>query len=170
MNSYFDINKEYNILDITDEIALKLNINPQKFRTIVEQKIHESDRIIRDRELMSKILLLLQSDTEINQFETKLKSEKVLRNFQIMKERLGELQVLALVKKLEKADTCDDVINSFLVVLNNKFEGVNNVLTGSLNQTGGSKNINYYSKYLKYKIKNKILELSELSSDDANYN
>lgn len=159
-----DINAEHNILDIAAQIGEKLGVNPQKFQQIIKDRIPDNNRIINDSGLMEKVLLLLRSDSEINQFETKLKSKKVLQNFQIMKERLAELQVLALIKKLEKSDTCDDVINSFLVVLNNKFEGVNNVLADSINyegQKGGGgniSNINYYSKYLKYKLKNDKLK------------
>lgn len=160
-----NIDKEANILDIVDDICTKLNIDPNKFRSIIEQKIPEKNRIITDNSLLEKITALLNSDEEINAFETKLKSETILNNFRIMKERLAELQVLALIKKLEKSDTCEDVLNSFLVVLNNKFEGVNNVLADSLNQSGGGsknnqvdENIEYYIKYLKYKLKSAKLE------------
>jgi hypothetical protein len=155
-----DIEHEYNLLDIADQIGIMLQVNSDKFKKIIELKIPEHDRIIRDKELTQKILLLLQSDREINQFELKLKKPETVKNFYAMKEKLAELQVLTLIKKLEKSDTCDDVLNSFFVVLNNKFESVNNVLTESLNQTGGgSGDINYYSKYLKYKLKNTKLEL-----------
>lgn len=161
MEDILDINKDHNLVDIVNEIAKKLGVNSTKFIQIIEQRIPIQHRQISDKLLLEKILLLLQSDTEINQFETRLKNPQVLDNFKIMKERLAELQVLALVKKLEKSETCDDVLNSFLVVLNNKFEGVNNVLVDSLNQTGGGNNksvINYYSKYLKYKLKNHKIE------------
>lgn len=166
-----NIRREHNILEIAEIIAEKLKINSAKFKNIIINKIpDEKDRIINDSSLLNKISLLIKSDDEINKFESKLKNIETIKNFGIMKEKLAELQVLALVKKLEKSDTCDDVINSFLVVLNNKFEGVNSVLADSLNQAGGGgynnnynsnniNGINYYSKYLKYKLKNIELQI-----------
>lgn len=156
-----DIEGEHDLLDIVDRISNMLHVKPDKFREIIIQRIPEHNRTIHDTELMKKILLLLQSDSEITEFELKLKNNRTIKNFYTMKEKLAELQVLALVKKLEKSETCDEVLNSFFVVLNNKFEGVNNVLADSINQTGGgsSRNVGYYKKYLKYKIKNTRLEL-----------
>lgn len=147
-----------NILDVAENISRKLNIDPNKLKDIIELKIPERDRIINEQSLLNKINLLLESDDQINKFQSRLNNPVVLANFNTMKEKLGELQILALIKKLEKSESCDDVLNSFLVVLNNKFESVNNILEESLNQSGGSKNIDYYLKYLKYKLKNDRLE------------
>lgn len=166
----YDINKEYNILEIADEISKKLQVNPDKFRHIIQEKIPFKNRIIRDKTLLQKIFSLLVSDVEINKFESKIKNPVVLNSFGKMKEKLAELQVLTLIKKLEKSESCDDMIHSFITVLNNKIDNVNEILEDSLIQSGGGNNhriensenyeyYEYYLKYLKYKIKNNKLEL-----------
>ena len=53
-------------------------------------------------------------------------------NFNKLKQTLGKVQILVLIKKLSESRGCDDVINSLLSVLNTNFESVNNILTSNL--------------------------------------
>lgn len=144
-----------NIIKIVEKICNNLHIDSTNLIKIINSKIPENNRIITDQALLEKINLLLISDNDIQNFSSRITNQEVIKNFEIMKNQLGELQVLTIMKKLEKADTCDKILNSFLGVLNHKIAGVNDVLKESLVQTGG--NVNYYFKYLKYKMKNEAL-------------
>ena len=163
MDIIYDINREYDILEIADGIATKLNIDPNKLKMTIQKKIPIQNRTINDKILLQKIIQLLGSDIEINKFRTKIKNPMVLNNFDKMKEKLGELQILTLIKKIEKSETCDDVLNTFVNILNNKIETVNEILENTLVQSGGGNGMNnsydkYYVKYLEYKLKNRELE------------
>lgn len=155
MNHFQNINKNHNIMDIAMIMANKLNINHSKLEIIIKDRIPNYEEIILDNLLVDKINLLLQSDIEISNFESNISSPTVLENFNKLKEHLAELQVSTLIKKLRKAKNSDDILNSFLIVLNNKFDAVNNILKESV-QSGGhdTSKINFYAKYLKYKFKN----------------
>ena len=163
-NNLNNINRDYDILEIADEMAKKLNVDGNKLQSIIMQKISPNNRLITDRELLQKIFNLLKSDADIDTFKTKITNPSVMNNFNLMKEKLGELQILTLAKKLHKSENCDDVLNTFVNVLNNKIDTVNEILEDTLIQSGGSKNDQsifnekYYVKYLKYKLKNKELE------------
>lgn len=154
----FNINNKYNLVDIVILISNKLEVNPNRFIEIVKNKIPNYEENFIESDLLEKIKNLLESDININKFESKLKTQKVINNFKILKERLAELQIFAIIKKLEEAHNYEHIINSFLIVLNNKIEDVNGVLETSITQKGGSKLIDYYSKYLKYKIKNEKIQ------------
>ena len=120
-------------------------------RIIIVQSIPENliDEIISDDQI-EKILELLNSDNEINNFglENQLGDSD---NFNDLKSNLGKLQILVLIKSLKKAKKCEEILNTFIDLMNNKIGQVNNVLKSNLQFGGGQKN--YYKKYKKYKIK-----------------
>lgn len=130
-------------------ISKNLNITIDKSKFSILNKI--GDDIIQEINI-EHIKSLLKSDTEFKNFE----DEYNLNNnetFKIFKNELGKLQILILLKTLNKAKNCDDVLNVFIKLLNNKFNSVNNILENNL-KGGCINNINFYkNKYLKYKIK-----------------
>jgi hypothetical protein len=146
-----NINNINNVTEFAIFVATKLEIDPTNLITIIEQKkININEKI--DESIKSEIIKLLNADDDINNFNKYIKTEKVKNNFILLKKNLAELQVRVMLKKLEKVENCDEVINVLLSALNNKLEITNNILESNL-QKGGSININYYNKYLKYKIK-----------------
>ena len=118
-------------------------------RIIIVQSIPENliDEIISDDQI-EKILELLNSDNEINNFGLE---NQLGDNFNDLKSNLGKLQILVLSKSLKKAKKCEEILNTFIDLMNNKIGQVNNVLKSNLQFGGGQKN--YYKKYKKYKIK-----------------
>ena len=159
INSRPDLGNINSIRDVAILVAQKLNIDPSSLITIIEKKeLNISESI--DETIKGEIIKLLNADDDINNFNKFIKSKKVQDNFNILKKNLAELQVRVILKKLEKVEKCDDVINVLLSALNNKLEITNNMIESNL-QKGGSYNlqksidndINYYNKYLKYKFK-----------------
>ena len=118
-------------------------------RIIIVESIpeHLIDEIISDDQI-EKILELLNSDNEINNFGLE---NQLGDNFNDLKSNLGKLQILVLIKSLKKAKKCEEILNTFIDLMNNKIGQVNNVLKYNLQFGGGQKN--YYKKYKKYKIK-----------------
>jgi hypothetical protein len=148
------------IIDITIKIAEKLNINSEILLDILRTKLNDEQltKIIDDPQKIDHINKLLNADNSLDNFQKEnIKQEITNQNFNKLKENIGKLQVLVLVKGLEKTKDCDGVINVLLSALNNKFETVNDILKTDLIQTGGG--TNYFNKYIKYKLK--YLELSK---------
>jgi hypothetical protein len=143
-----------NISTLSQNIANKLNIDSNILLNVIKSNLNETqlNSPITDPELLKNINNLINIDGEINDIEQNLKENETKNNFNKLKENLGKLQILVLIKNLEKSKSCDSVVKSLLNVLNNKFESVNNILESDLKQHGGT-NENYYNKYLKYKIK-----------------
>jgi trehalose-6-phosphate synthase len=144
-----------NIIFILKSIASRLNIDENTLLDAVKGKINnkELNNEITDPDRLMKINELLDVDSKLVEFErNNILQEQTKENFNKLKQTLGKLQILVLIKKLSESKGCDDVINSLLSVLNTKFESVNNILTLNLIQTGGTGN-KYYKKYIKYKIK-----------------
>jgi hypothetical protein len=142
-----------NIYTLSKDIAKKLNIDENILLDVIKSKLNDTqiNRPISDPELINNINKLIIADSEINDIEQKFKETKTINNFNKLKQNLGKLQVLVLIKNLKKSPDCDAVIKSLLSVFNNKFETVNTILESDLSQRGGG--YNYYSKYLKYKLK-----------------
>jgi hypothetical protein len=145
-----------NILEISERVAFNLNIDPKILIDIIEIKLNgdkqKMNEKISDPIKIKKIKELFLVDSKLFEFEEKnIKTEKVRTNFNELKNNLGKLQILVLIKNLEKTKDCDSILNVLLSTLNNKFETVNSILSNKLDQNGGSEN--YYNKYLKYKIK-----------------
>jgi len=133
------------IRNITEIIAQNLGIEPN---TIIESiPANLIDEIISDDQY-EKIQALLNSDKEINDFGI---DNRLGPNFNELKSNLGKLQMLALIKILKKAEKCEEVLNTFIDLMNNKIGQVNNVLKTNLQFGGGQ--INYFKKYRKYKKK-----------------
>lgn len=130
---------------IANNIATELNIVPDQLIKLIPDKLIN---ITIRKEQIEKINKLIKSDNKINDFG---KTNKLSDNFNNLKISLGNLQMLALIKNLEKADNCEDVLNTFIELMNNKIEQVNKILNTNLQSGGGQKN--YYKKYIKYKIK-----------------
>ena len=143
-----------NIYTLSQNIASKLKIDEKILLDIIKENLNETQlkSEIIDPKLIEHINNLINIDGEINDIENNLKENETKNNFNRLKQNLGKLQVLVLIKNLKKSKDCDSVIKSLLNVLNNKFENVNNILASDLVQHGGS-NDKYYIKYLKYKIK-----------------
>ena len=141
-----------NITDFANLVASKLQIESKDLITIIDQKKININETI-DESTNIKIKELLKADDDINNFDKYIKTEKVKKNFNLLKKNLAELQVLVILKKLEKVENCDEVINVLLSALNNKLELTNNILESNLQKGGNNSEINYYNKYLKYKNK-----------------
>jgi hypothetical protein len=154
-----------NILSVAKSIQNKLNIENDMIVDIINEKFENIKYIKINDELSTKINLLLNIDDQISKFEKKIINKNTKDNFKIMKNSLYELQIYTLLNALNNSQSCDDVMNSFINILSEKFKTVNSILHTSLlnNQKGGGdKNsiINNYHKYCKYKLKNKkILNL-----------
>ena len=153
------------ITDIAIKVAEKLGIESSKLTDIIQKHESIKGKITfeeKHKGLLDQINDLLEKDNEINKFQDKLKgsSEKLLANFSLLKQNLGKLQILILLKNLESSENCDDMLNSFILVLNNKLESVNSIMETSVakkldepnKQTGGGNN-KYFYKYNKYKFK-----------------
>jgi len=142
------------IKDIANKIAEKLNIDSQILFEILQTKLsqEELNKPIDDPHKIEHIAKLLNADNELENFQREnIKEESTNLNFNKLKENIGKLQVLVLIRGLQKTKDCDSVINVLLSALNNKFDSVNNILATDLKQTGGG--VDYYNKYIKYKIK-----------------
>ena len=146
---------EMNIEEITIQIAKLLKIDNTELLKIIRDRLPPEQLELKIQN--NNINELFKNDDSINNFEDKILNNKTKNNFNNLKQNIGKLQVLVLIKKLEKANDCNDVINSLLEIFNNKINTVNEILVdNTINQTGGS-NIDFYKKYLKYKIKYYIL-------------
>jgi len=152
-----------NINDILILMAEKLNINKELLFNSINSNISTEDlnMNINDEQKIEKINKLLSIDSKFVEFEHKLSNESTKSSFNKLKENMGQLQILILIKGLSKSKSCDDIINTLLNILNSKFSGINDILKYDLEQTnnipqlGGSYNNDhkYYNKYIKYKIK-----------------
>ena len=93
-----------NILDIANDVAIKLEMDPNILTDIIKSRLDDEQLntpINADR--LEKITRLLNSDSEILNFEKKnIKSAKTKENFSKLKVNLGKLQILVLIKHLEK--------------------------------------------------------------------
>ena len=151
-----------NILDISKTISEKLGIEQKILDDILKQKLSEEQLKMefKDDEKMCKITSLLETDANILKFgELQITQESTRNNFTKLKNSLGKLQILVLINDLKKSKNCDEVLDSFIKVFNDKIESVNTILADNLTQTGGkSKKSNYYIKYLKYKKKYLIMK------------
>ena len=134
------------IQDIAIRVANRLGIDPNQLIQYLPQNLLQVQ--IQNQQLLATIQNLLQSDDEINQFGNR---HRLGQNYTDLKNSLGRLQLLALAKNLARAERCDDVLNTFIQMMNNKIGQVNQVLQTNL-QFGGNL-INYYKKYKKYKKK-----------------
>ena len=144
-----------NITYILKLIASRLDINENILLNAIKDKINDKElnNEITDPDRLIKINELLDVDSKLVEFEkNNILQEHTKVNFNKLKQNLGKLQILVLIKKLTESKGCGDVINALLSVLNTKFENVNNILISHLVQSGGTNN-NYYNKYIKYKIK-----------------
>lgn len=140
------------IRKFAETIATNLQID----KKIIINEINDNllDRNI-DSALEGKFTELLQTDQNIQTFG----SQQELNdndNFIELKNNLGRLQLLVLIKNLNKAENCADVLNAFINVMNTKIETVNEVLRSNI-QSGGNQ-IDYYQKYKKYKKKYTIIK------------
>jgi hypothetical protein len=145
------------IKKIANKVADLLKIDNKKLIVLIEEK-EKTNKFIdideKDELLIKKIEDLLSNDDEIDKFGNLLTDPDIISNFNLLKENLGKLQILVLLKNLEKSNNYSEMLNSFITILNSKFENVNEILG---TQEGGGTNINYL-KYIKYKYKYYILK------------
>ena len=152
-----------NILKISNDVASKLGIKSGILEDIIKSRLSlkQLNEEITDPGKLEKINELFAADSNFLNFEKEnIKEGKTKENFDKLKENLGKLQILVLIKNLEKTKDCDSVLNALLGVLNNKFDTVNNMLSSNLQQNGGG--VSYYNKYIKYKVKFLNLKLNKL--------
>ena len=143
-----------NIIGISKTISTKLGIDQKILDDILKEKLSEEqlNMEFKDDEKMCKINSLLETDADILKFgESQITQESTRNNFTKLKNSLGKLQILVLINDLKKSKNCDDVLDSFIKVFNDKIESVNTILADNLTQTGGKSND--FMKYLKYKKK-----------------
>ena len=143
-----------NIQSISKIISEKLGIEQKILDDILKQKLSEEQLTMefKDNEKMCKINNLLDTNADILNFgESHITQETTKNNFMKLKTSLGKLQILVLINDLKKSKKCDDVLDSFIKVFNDKIESVNTILADNLIQSGG--NSNYIIKYIKYKKK-----------------
>jgi hypothetical protein len=140
------------ILEISRFISEQLKIDNKPLEEIIITNLSEEQRNIDfDDSLMLKIKNLLEKDLLISKFgELEINKESTKSDFMKLKNSLGKLQILVLINNLKKSKDCNDVLNSFMNIFNNKIDSVNEILANDLLQTGGGNK--YYNKYLKYKI------------------
>ena len=134
---------------IIDLIAENIGIRYEDITSDLDETIlSQLDTFIVPEELREKITALIEQDNAINEFGTKHKINS--QKFDELKINLGKLQLLSILKK---ANNCEDVLNSFIGLLNNKIGAVNNILKDKLQAGGSNINYEYYRKYNKYKNK-----------------
>jgi hypothetical protein len=154
---------EIGIIELSKLIAGKLAIPEQQLIDLINTKL-TPEEIAKSKDFnkdkISEIMKLLQSDEEITKFGDSLKNQGVKDNFEHLKKNLGKLQVLVLLKKIDKSTNCDDVLNTFIGIINNKVSIVNDIMEKKLDnklvggQVGGGRNgKEYIGKYIKYKLK-----------------
>jgi hypothetical protein len=154
------------IRNLIDMVGNNLGIDINSLDSIKNLNDIEMNRVIDDSKIKN-IEALQNADKQFKVFEAtylnNLDTESnVKQNFIMLKKNLGELQIKIFMKKLEKAKNCDSILNVLIETLNNKLTTVNSVLTDDLKQTGGKINIDYHSKYIKYK--NKYLQLAKTTN------
>ena len=139
----------YTMTYIIELIAHSIGITSDEIKEGLEQTILSQIETFQvPPELVDKIKKLIEQDKEINKFgeDHEINSKK----FTELKINLGKLQLLAILKK---ANNCEDVLNSFIGLLNTKISKVNDILKGTLQAGGSNINYEYYRKYNKYKNK-----------------
>lgn len=153
------MNPNIGIIELGQEIAKNLGIPNDEILNLIKSKlsqeeINKSSENHKDK--INEIIKLLQSDIDINKFGNDLKNQEIKNNFHKLKNNLGKLQVLVLLKKLEKSKDCDDILNGFIGIINNKISVVNDILEKKLDGVqvgGGGYKKEYIYKYIKYKLK-----------------
>jgi hypothetical protein len=148
------------IKDKITEIIKKLGIDDPSLLLLIETKLgpKKDEPIDEQSDLFIKINKLLEGDNMINNFGSRLGdySTRTKDNFNKLKQNLGKLQVLVLMKKIEKTSENEEILNLLFEALNNKLGTVNNMLASNYNMLGGGINNeanDFYKKYHKYKIK-----------------
>ena len=134
--------------NILDDIITRKNLTSAQLATKYDNKITD---------------LIKKNTTGFNDFENKIQGSETKENFKKFKRNLGQLQILILIKKLEKSTNCDEIIKSFLDVLNPNIEALISIQE---DQSGGGEEDDYYNKYLKYKKKYFILKKILLDTDN----
>jgi hypothetical protein len=154
------MNSDIGIIELSELIAQRLDIPVEQLTNLITniltpEEIAKSSENHKDK--IDVIMNLLKSDTDINDFGNSLKNQEVKDNFNKLKNNLGKLQVLVLLKKIDKSKNCDDVLNTFIGIINNKVSVVNDIMEKKLvggGQVGGGRNgKEYIGKYVKYKLK-----------------
>ena len=141
-----------NINGILEIIKTTLNISDDILENIITSKNLTPEQL--NTKYDSTIIDLIKNNVNnFDNFESKIQGNETKENFKKFKENLGRLQVLVLIKKLEKSTNCDEIIKSFLDVLNPNIE---TLISIQEDQLGGGPD--YYNKYLKYKKKYIILK------------
>ena len=111
-----------------------------------------------DIEKGKNINALIKLDDEISNFEKKITSESAIKNYELLKYNLAEMQISSIMKK----NHCDDTINDFITLINKKISLVNTIKSENLQVGGGNisnenqkKYLLNYAKYM-YKYINEI--------------
>lgn len=139
--------QKYTLYSVANLLASKLNINKKFLEPIFKKKGFKNVEITNE-EMISKIELLI-SKNNINDFDVTKYNEQIQTKFTTLKENLGKLQILTLIKKLEAATDVNSILDILITAVNTTLENTIELdKLGEKQQFGG--NINKIIK--KYKI------------------
>ena len=134
---------------IVQMIATSLGIEPEQkdeLIKLVQEKIKNKEiQDVREfsPEINEKIRDLMKSQGNVKEFENNVLKKKytrtTLNNFNTLKYNLGKLQILVLLKKIEKATNNEDILNMLFTALSNQLKNVNDIMT--INLKGGGINM-----------------------------
>jgi len=151
------------ILDVAQNIINKLGISSEYGDKLLDLIKSKADMSEIDTVSYEKIQQLLEGDDKILDFERNQLgnySKRTNQSFNNMKQNLGKLQILLLIKRIEKTKDNDEILRAFIDTLNNKLITINDMMLSTFELKGGGTNDNFYVKYLYYK--KKYLKLKEL--------
>ena len=151
----FEGDFENNISTIISALGIANDVGKQIISGLKTYATQDKTKIINNINLY--LPKLLEADRDLNNLFTEgalLPYKSLIQDeWTKMITQLAELQGLIILKKVHKND-CDGVIKQLLAAITAKLSVVNEIVKAELNnQTGGSDDTMYKTKYLKYKTK-----------------
>jgi hypothetical protein len=136
--------------NLTEKIIdiLKIENDEKEFIQNIIKKKNINDELL-DTNLQNQINELVKKNNELQKYqdENTLKTSTNI-SFDRVKTKLKKLQILALLKKLEKCNDISDIYNEYLRALNN-----NLTLMNQFNAIKDESDTSFYNKYIIYKLK-----------------
>ncbi len=137
-------NKPLQVDNIITSIASTLNVTDTNLKSYI--KNYKNIKIKNEPILINKIL---NNNVRMNKINKHFENNNhIYEKIKDLKKKLAVLQLNNIIKKDDKSDLLNNVIQT----IDNKIVNINNIIENNLSQRGGYSN-NYYYKYLKYKIK-----------------
>ena len=144
------------IPDITHDISKTLDINKKDLNDLVVNSIKKKKKFkinnLNKNEYIHNINNILNNNKRLDKLDKLFKNDLLREKIKTLKKKMGQVQVLVLMKEDENKQQFNLVLNDVISTFNNKVEKINNVLENNFDQNGGNSKM-YYYKYLKYKIK-----------------